>query len=103
VKVQPQAAARRLGRHGTSLPPRLLDRRYEWKPHANASIYLRSLQTHKTIPEMLFLETIIATIESVNGLGAVPKVNEVPSYRSVIAIVTVPRRASISIILLADL
>jgi hypothetical protein len=68
----------------------------------NASIYLRSLQTHKMIPEMLFLETIMATIESLNGLGAVPKVNEVTSYRSVFAMFTVARRAHISIMLPVD-
>jgi hypothetical protein len=55
------------------------------------------------ILEMLFVETMMATIESVNGLGAQSKVNEVPSNRSVIAIVTVARRAYISIMLPADL
>jgi hypothetical protein len=72
MKVLPQAAARRLGTDGTSLPPRLLDHRCKWSSHVNASIHLHFLRNHDVLPEMLFLETMMVTAES-QWLGRSPE------------------------------
>jgi hypothetical protein len=62
-----------------------------------------SCEFYEVMPEMLFLEMMVAAIERSNGLGVLPKAYEVPSYRSVIGIVTVTQRAYISITLSADM